>query len=85
MNRMAVNHVIAVDLGGTKLAVALVNGKGQLSELTTLAVDTSSSLAPVNQIVKLARELIGTKDKFPESGRRCRVWCGATARCGRRI
>jgi glucokinase len=59
MNAMASNHVVAVDLGGTKLAVALVDGKGQMSKLTTLAVDTKSALAPVNQIVEAARELIG--------------------------
>jgi glucokinase len=59
MNAMAGKHVVAVDLGGTKLAVALVDGKGQMSKLTTLAVDTRSALAPVNQIVEAARELIG--------------------------
>jgi glucokinase len=61
MNAMTVNYVIAVDLGGTKLAAALVNGKGQVSEQKILAVDTSSSMEPVHQIVKVARELIGAK------------------------
>jgi glucokinase len=59
MNAMAGKHMVAVDLGGTKLAVALVDGNGQMSKLTTLAVDTRSALAPVNQIVEATRELIG--------------------------
>ncbi len=58
MNAMAKKYVVAVDLGGTKLAAALVNGKGQVSKQMTLVVDTRSSLAPVNQIVEVARELI---------------------------
>jgi glucokinase len=58
MNAMAKNYVVAVDLGGTKLAAALINGKGQISKQMTLVVDTRSSLAPVNQIVDVARELI---------------------------
>jgi glucokinase len=59
MNAMAGKHMVAIDLGGTKLAVALVDGNGQMSKLTTLAVDTRSALAPVNQIVEATRELIG--------------------------
>jgi glucokinase len=58
---MAGNQVIAIDLGGTKLAVALVNSKGQISKLTTVGVDMKSSLAPVNQIVEATRELTGAK------------------------
>jgi glucokinase len=61
MNAMADNYVVAVDLGGTKLAAALVDGKGQVSKQTILAVDTSSSLAPVNQIVEVTRGLISAK------------------------
>src|SRR5271169_6850265 len=62
MNTMAEkNYVVAVDLGGTKLAAAVVDGKGHVSELTILEVDTSSPLAPVNQIVEVARELIRAK------------------------
>jgi glucokinase len=61
MKTMAPNQVIAVDLGGTKLAAALVDSRGQMAKQTILAVDTSSSLAPVNQIVKVTRELIGAK------------------------
>jgi glucokinase len=62
MNAMAgKNYVVAVDLGGTKLAAAVVDGKGHVSEQTILAVDTSSPMAPVNQIVEVARELINAK------------------------
>lgn len=61
MKAMAENYVVAVDLGGTKLAAALVHSKGQMSRKTILVVDTSSSLAPVNQIVEVTRELIGAK------------------------
>jgi glucokinase len=61
MNTMAANQVIAVDLGGTKLAAALVDSRGQIWKRTVLAVDTTSSLAPVRQIEQLARELIGAK------------------------
>jgi glucokinase len=61
MNAMADNYVVAVDLGGTKLAAALVDGNGQVSKQTILAVDTSSSVAPVNQIVEVTRELISAK------------------------
>jgi glucokinase len=59
MNAMAENYVVAVDLGGTKLAAALVDGRGHVSKQTIRAVHTSSSLAPVHQIVEVARELIG--------------------------
>jgi glucokinase len=62
MNAMAErNYVVAVDLGGTKLAAAVVDGKGHVLEQTVLAVDTGSSMAPVNQIVEVARELISAK------------------------
>jgi glucokinase len=54
---MPVNSVVAVDLGGTKIAAALVNGKGRIFNQIVRAVDTSSSLAPVNQIAETAREL----------------------------
>jgi glucokinase len=59
MNKMPAKQVVAVDLGGTKLAAALVDGRGRVSHHTVLAVDTSSSTAPLNQIVEVTRELIG--------------------------
>jgi glucokinase len=57
--RMASNCVLSVDLGGTKLAAALVDRKGRVLARKTVNVDRSSALAPVNQIVELARELAG--------------------------
>ncbi len=61
MNAMAKKYVVAVDLGGTKLAAALVDGKGRVSKQMTLAVETRSSLAPVEQILEVTRELIRAK------------------------
>jgi glucokinase len=52
MNSMTKSYVVAVDLGGTKLATALVDDKGRLSQKTVTPVDTSTSSAPVKQIVK---------------------------------
>jgi|SRR5208283_1665999 len=69
MKAMANNYVVAVDLGGTKLAAALVDGKGQVSKQTILAVDTGSSLAPVNQIVEVARELISANGRKKNTSR----------------
>ena len=54
---MSANCVLAVDLGGTKLAVALVNRTGKVLRQKSMSVDLSSTLAPVRQIVELAREL----------------------------
>jgi glucokinase len=58
MNAMAKKCAVAVDLGGTKLAGALVDGKGRVSKEMTLAVDSRSSLAAVKQVVEVALELI---------------------------
>jgi glucokinase len=64
MNAMAgKKYVVAVDLGGTKLAAALVDSTGHVSEQTILAVDTSSRMAPVNQIVDVTRKLISAKGR----------------------
>jgi glucokinase len=64
MRQMPRNSVVAVDLGGTKLAVALVGPKGQLCERNSVSVDTSSSVAPVKQIVELTHALLnGTSRK----------------------
>jgi glucokinase len=58
---MAAKHVLAVDLGGTKLAMALVNRAGKLLTRKSVGVDTSSLLAPVEQIVSMAHDLVGKK------------------------
>jgi glucokinase len=57
--KMGANCVLAVDLGGTKLAAALVDQKGKALTQKSVLVDTSSPLAPVRQIVELARGLAG--------------------------
>jgi glucokinase len=61
MRRTEAKHVVAVDLGGTKIAAALVNGKGKILERRSVSVDRGSPLAPVYQIIGLARELIRGK------------------------
>jgi glucokinase len=58
---MATNYVLAVDLGGTKLAAALVDRKGKVLRQKSVIVDGSSPLAPVKQIVEFARELASGK------------------------
>jgi len=59
---MSANYVLAVDLGGTKLAAALVDRTGNVSMQKSVPVDASSALAPVRQIAELARELTGRED-----------------------
>lgn len=58
-NRMPAKCVLAVDLGGTKLAAALVTPDGKVLARKSEPVDSSSPLGPVKQIVELARELVG--------------------------
>ncbi|HUP45656.1 MAG TPA: ROK family protein [Thermoanaerobaculia bacterium] len=47
--------VLAVDLGGTKVAVAVVTTRGAIRNRITEPVDTSTPDAPLAQIVRLAR------------------------------
>ncbi len=56
---MSAHHILAVDLGGTKLAAALVNRTGKISIQKSVIVDSSSALAPVEQILDAAQELAG--------------------------
>jgi glucokinase len=58
-NRTARQCVLAMDLGGTKLAAALVTPDGEVLASQSVPVDASAALAPVKQIVELARELVG--------------------------
>ncbi len=58
---MAVNCVLAIDLGGTKLAAALVDRKGNVLRRESVDVDRSSAFAPIRQIVQLAKEWAGRK------------------------
>lgn len=55
------SHALAVDLGGTKCSVALIDRKGKIVARRTLPVDVSSASAPVLQIVQLAKDLAGGK------------------------
>jgi glucokinase len=59
---MAAKHVLAVDLGGTKLAAALVDREGKLLERKSVPVDPRSALSLVKQIVSMGRELVGGKN-----------------------
>jgi glucokinase len=56
-----VSHLLAVDLGGTKCSAAVVDRKGKIASRSTVPVDVSSSMGPVNQIVELAKDLAGSK------------------------
>lgn len=49
-------RALAIDLGGTKIAVATVTARGAIRNRVTQPVDTSSAEAPVDQIIRLARE-----------------------------
>ena len=51
--------VFAADLGGTKLACAVVNSGGKILRQCTEPVDSSSPRAPIAQIVRLADKLRG--------------------------
>jgi len=51
--------VLAADLGGTKLACALVTSAGRIVTRRTEKVDVSTRLAPVAQLARMARELRG--------------------------
>lgn len=59
--------VFAADLGGTKVAAALLSTEGKFLARKSEAVDTSSRLAPVEQICRLAGELAG-KGKIRAAG-----------------
>lgn len=59
--------VFAADLGGTKLACAVVDPSGKILARRTEAVDTSSPRAPIAQIVRLAAELRG-RVKYSAAG-----------------
>jgi glucokinase len=55
------NHVLAVDLGGTKVSAAVVDRKGVIIARVTENVDKSSKSAPVLQIRRLAEQLARPK------------------------
>lgn len=55
------DFVVAMDLGGTKLAGAVVDRSGKICARKSVSVDAGSALAPVRQMAELARELAGEK------------------------
>jgi glucokinase len=66
-----VPYVLAVDLGGTKCAAAVVNRNGHIVSRLTVAVGITSPSAPVRQIVQLARDLadgVSPKKHFVAAG-----------------
>lgn len=50
---------MAVDVGGTKLALAVIDAEGRIPARQTQPVDVSSTHAPVRQICRLAALLAG--------------------------
>ena len=55
------SNALAVDLGGTKCAAAVVDRKGKIVSRRTVPVDVSSSFGPVSQILQLAKDLAAGK------------------------
>ena len=49
--------VVALDLGGTKLAGALLDRSGKILRRMSVSVDGASAMAPVRQMVEIARAL----------------------------
>ncbi|HVM76132.1 MAG TPA: ROK family protein [Candidatus Saccharimonadales bacterium] len=54
--------VVALDLGGTKLAGALVNRAGKIVGRMSVSVDGASGMAPVRQMTVMARSLTTGED-----------------------
>ena len=52
-------NVFAADLGGTKLACAVVGRDGRIRRQITQKLQAESPMAPIKQMVRLARELGG--------------------------
>jgi glucokinase len=63
-----VSEVLAVDLGGTKCSVAVVDRNGRLRSRRTVAVDHTSPHAPVLQIIQLAEQFGVPKRAFQAAG-----------------
>jgi glucokinase len=63
--------VLAIDLGGTKISAAIVDGEGKFLARKTAPVDKTAKLAPVKQMVTLAEELatyVGKENRFGATG-----------------
>ena len=66
-----VRNVLAIDLGGTKCSAAVVDRKGRILSRRSVLVDLGSRLAPIRQIVQLARDLaegMRPKEHFAAAG-----------------
>ncbi|MGA7617338.1 MAG: ROK family protein [Thermoanaerobaculia bacterium] len=61
-------RVLAVDLGGTKIATAVVGSTGRLTQEHEQPVDTSSPESPIDQIVALYRDTARTKTSVTAIG-----------------
>jgi len=55
------SYVLAVDLGGTKCSAASIDKSGRLLSRRTVAVDHSSAMGPLRQIIELGNELADGK------------------------
>lgn len=55
-------RVLAVDLGGTKVAVAVVTARGAIRDRLSERVDTSDPKAPLDQIARLAATVASSYD-----------------------
>jgi glucokinase len=55
--------VLTIDLGGTKCAAAVVDRKGRVIAERKVSVDLRSASAPISQIVQLAEDLGGGKNR----------------------
>jgi glucokinase len=51
------SHVLAVDLGGTKVSAAVVDRNGRVVRSRTIPVNLTSAVSPVLEIAELAEEL----------------------------
>ncbi len=77
MSLLTPHFVLAVDLGGTKLALAVVDEEGRIRARVTEPVDLSSTKAPIEQICRLATALApaaGTGRRVGTSRRRHVSW-----------
>lgn len=54
---MELKNVLAIDLGGTKCSAAVVTRHGRIVAHRTVPVDVTSKSAPIQQVVRLAKEL----------------------------
>jgi glucokinase len=66
--KRSTNAVLAIDLGGTKIASAVVSPAGRVSEERDEAVDLTSPRAPLEQMVRRFRDLAGAGQAIAAAG-----------------